>query len=360
MTGIVFMSYARSDVDRVRPLVDFLYEQGLSVWWDEDIEPGVRFRDAIYDVLEKASCAIVVWTHTSVGRDFVRSEADRALQRGVLIPVVLDAGAKVPLPFTELHQVDLSTWDGSGGEAIGRLVSRVRSLVARKTYSSEYGQPLIGNNWVLDRSQQAASELADLVARIRSIGEVLAAEAKPAEDVRGALVEVDKTYQVVANAIRSFVAPALGPGPLAPESYIEMERGTLSSDIENGRGHCLLILTYYGRAHGLRDWLKPRLAEDRLAELDQVFERLGTADGDLFAQLTDIGHTLTNESRVIVNLLLSGQEDLARTRISDGRRALEPLENAVNQAQMRLKQLATSLGFAAQQGDAPAGAPRRR
>ena len=171
---------------------------------------------------------------------------------------------------------------------------------------------------------------------------------------------MDKTYQVVANAIRSFVAPALGPGPLAPESYIEMERGTLSSDIENGRGHCLLILTYYGRAHGLRDWLKPRLAEDRLAELDQVFERLGTADGDLFAQLTDIGHTLTNESRVIVNLLLSGQEDLARTRISDGRRALEPLENAVNQAQMRLKQLATSLGFAAQQGDAPAGAPRRR
>ena len=60
-----------------------------------------------------------------------------------------------------------------------------------------------------------------------------------------------------------------------------------------------------------------------------------------------IGQTLTNESRVIVNLLLSGQEDAARKRIVAGREALQPLESALSQAEMRLQQLASSLGFAA-------------
>jgi sugar-specific transcriptional regulator TrmB len=117
MTGIVFMSYARTNVDRVRPLVDYLSEQGISVWWDKDIEPGERFRDAIFHVLEKASCVIVVWTHASVSSDFVRSEADRALQRGVLIPVLLDKTTKIPLPFTELNYLDLSDWDGRGARS---------------------------------------------------------------------------------------------------------------------------------------------------------------------------------------------------------------------------------------------------
>src|SRR5690242_10020706 len=101
MTEIVFMSYARSDADRVRPVVNYLSEQGLPVWWDEDIEPGVRFRDAIYDVLAKASCVIVIWTHMSVASNFVRAEADQALQRGVLIPVLFDTDARIPLPFAE-------------------------------------------------------------------------------------------------------------------------------------------------------------------------------------------------------------------------------------------------------------------
>jgi predicted methyltransferase MtxX (methanogen marker protein 4) len=63
--------------------------------------------------------------------------------------------------------------------------------------------------------------------------------------------------------------------------------------------------------------------------------------------MATIGQTLTNESRVIVNLLLSSQEDAARRRIVAGREILKPLEDALSQAEMRLEQLANSLGFAA-------------
>jgi hypothetical protein len=345
MDGIIFISYARSDTDRVRRLVDYLSGQGLSVWWDEDLAPGVRFRDAIYSVLEKSSCVIVVWTRDSVTRDFVRSEADSALRRGVLVPVLLDADARVPLGFTELHHLDLSRWDGRAGETIDRLVSRLRVLAQRKTYTA--GPALVDNDWAVDRSRQATDDLQVLVSGIRSIGEVLISDARAAEDVRSALREVDNTYRAVAQAVRSFVAPVLSAGSLAAEPYLEMERGILNSDIQNGRGHCLRILTVYGRAHGLRDWLKARLQEGNLRELDGVFEKLGTADGDLFAQMTQIGETLTNESRVIVNLLLAGQEAAARQRIIEGRRKLEPLEKSLDRAQTELKKLESSLGYAA-------------
>jgi hypothetical protein len=100
MSGLVFMSYARKDADRVRPLVDLLVDllssKGIAVWWDNDIEPGERFRDAIDNVLEKSSCVVVIWTKISVESDWVRSEADEPMKRGVLIPVLLDADLKIP------------------------------------------------------------------------------------------------------------------------------------------------------------------------------------------------------------------------------------------------------------------------
>jgi hypothetical protein len=346
MDGLVFMSYAREDVDRVRALVDFFSNQSLSVWWDRDIEPGQRFRNVIGDVLEKSSCAVVVWTRTSVNSDFVRSEADRAQKRGVLVPVLFDGDAEIPLGFTELQHADLSNWDGLAGETIDRLVSRLRWLTQRKTHSSDYAGTLLDNDWAIEQSKSATIELQGLVSGIRSVGEVLSIEGKPAEDIRGALTEVERTYRAVKGAIRRFVAPALGPSPLDPQPYLEMEGGVLSSDIENGRGHCLRILTFYGKAHGLRDWLMSRLKEEHLTELDAIFERLGTADGDLFTQMTEIGRVLTNESRVIVNLLFSGQESVARRRIIEGRQKLVPLDDALNTAQEQLKILESSLGFA--------------
>jgi hypothetical protein len=45
---------------------------------------------------------------------------------------------------------------------------------------------------------------------------------------------------------------------------IAMERGELTTLIENNRGHCTRIVEYYGRVGGVRDWLVPRLAKDKL------------------------------------------------------------------------------------------------
>ena len=40
----VFVSYKKSDRDRVRPLVELLRAEGLDVWWDEGIAPSMSWR----------------------------------------------------------------------------------------------------------------------------------------------------------------------------------------------------------------------------------------------------------------------------------------------------------------------------
>ena len=87
-----FVSYKREDRSRVEPLVSALRAAGVSVWWDQDIGGGERWRETIVEQLDAARCVVVCWTHASTGPDgaYVREEAERAKTRGVLPPVRLD------------------------------------------------------------------------------------------------------------------------------------------------------------------------------------------------------------------------------------------------------------------------------
>jgi hypothetical protein len=86
----IFLSYAREDLPRVKPVVDALAARGWSVWWDRTIQPGQVFARVIQAVLDEARCVIVLWSRDSVESDWVQSEADEGQRRGVLIPVLLD------------------------------------------------------------------------------------------------------------------------------------------------------------------------------------------------------------------------------------------------------------------------------
>jgi hypothetical protein len=171
----------------------------------------------------------------------------------------------------------------------------------------------------------------------------------PVKDLLGSLGEVHRTYTAVSEAISRFVAPAAAR-QIDPKAYLDMERGALVRTIENNRGHCTRVLEYYIRAGGLRDWLEPRLAPKKLEKVDEAFRRLGTADGDLFADLARIGGVMTEEASAIVGLLLSGQQQVARKRILEGRKKLLPLERSLAAAMTRLQQIESSLGYVPRTG----------
>src|SRR4051812_17937858 len=100
--GDIFISYKAEDRARVRPLVDALMADGLSVWWDAHIGAGEDWRESIAANLDEARCVIVVWSKRSVGPDgrFVRDEAARAMKRHAYLPVTIDK-VDPPLGFGE-------------------------------------------------------------------------------------------------------------------------------------------------------------------------------------------------------------------------------------------------------------------
>jgi serine/threonine-protein kinase len=126
----VFVSYKSEDRGRLRPLVKALEAEGLQVWWDARLEGGAAWREAIEQQLDAADCVVVAWSERSIAPEgrFVRDEADRALGRGVYLPVLLD-NVRPPLGFAEVQALPLTGWRGDPAD--GRFQA-VLEAVRRK------------------------------------------------------------------------------------------------------------------------------------------------------------------------------------------------------------------------------------
>jgi TolB-like protein/Flp pilus assembly protein TadD len=105
----IFLSYAREERDRVQPFVDALEASGLSVWWDSHIHPGASWDAAIERELEQADWVVALWTQRSVDSRWVRTESMAALERDVLVPVLLD-DVIPPVAFRTTQAADLRDW----------------------------------------------------------------------------------------------------------------------------------------------------------------------------------------------------------------------------------------------------------
>lgn len=114
----VFISYKKSDADRVRPLVTHLRAAGLEVWWDEGIQPSTSWRAEIATQLAAAKCVVAVWTKDSVDHEqgaWVMEEATHGQARKILAPVRLDM-VSPPLGFGETQYADLAAWSGEASD----------------------------------------------------------------------------------------------------------------------------------------------------------------------------------------------------------------------------------------------------
>lgn len=342
--GLVFISYAHTDRERVEPLVKVLAAR-FNVWWDRGIELGEIWRQTLMDHLDSARCVVVIWTATSVEREFIWSEVERVRDRGIVVPVKFDKNAKIPLGFDQMQHLNLTSWTGRTTKPLKTLLERISRLLARPSRERRNATTLANDSWVVNDSLRATGELLRLSDEIRSIGGVLIPGTGPVKDLLGTLEEVHRTYTSVIEAISRFVAPAARGRQINSKPYLDMERGALITTIDSKRGHCARIVEYYIRAGGLRDWLEPRLASEKLKMVDEAFRQLGTADGDLFAALARIGDVMTEEASAIVGLLLADQQKVARKRILEGRKKLLPLERSLASAMRKLQRIESSLGY---------------
>jgi len=105
----IFLSYARSDRQRVSELAAALEATGHEVWWDRLLTGGTEYEREIEQQLATADVVMVAWSEAAVKSHWVRDEATAGRERNRLVPLSLD-GTAPPLGFRQLHTIDIAAW----------------------------------------------------------------------------------------------------------------------------------------------------------------------------------------------------------------------------------------------------------
>lgn len=107
----IFISYKKDDSVPVARIVEGLRSEGLDVWWDQDIGPGVPWDESIKTRIEAAKCIVAVWSTLSVTAPWVKEEAGHGKARGILVPVRIH-DVDPPIGFGLIQAGDLRVWTG--------------------------------------------------------------------------------------------------------------------------------------------------------------------------------------------------------------------------------------------------------
>src|SRR5262249_11484636 len=145
-----------------------------------------------------------------------------ACRDGRLVPIVMDAGLEVRPPFKALSHQELVNWAGDETTEFMQIWDSVRDLVVRGGGVTRLYVSLADNPWVLQQVTDASQHLRKLANGFRSINEVLVANTPPVQDLREAFKQVMDTYRVVIGAVQRFTVPALKPGVLDPQPYLDL------------------------------------------------------------------------------------------------------------------------------------------
>ena len=154
----IFISYAREDEERIRPLAAALEAHGWSVFWDRRIPAGQTWRSVLGQALHDARCVIVAWSRHSVASRWVAEEADAGLQRGILVPVLLEE-VEPPIGFRSLQAAELGSWPvDSGSPAFTQFVQDVKKVLG----SPPSPRAVPAERWVRKRQPSRRGAIAGL------------------------------------------------------------------------------------------------------------------------------------------------------------------------------------------------------
>ncbi len=203
----IFISYAREDRERVRPIQASLESRGFDVFWDTEIQPGHRWDETLQEKLEFAKCVLVAWSESSVTSHWVKDEASYGRDHNILLPITLD-GTPPPLGFRQIQTVDLSKWKGDVGDpAIRDILGQAERLLGSEPAARTEATPTPAA-----RKRGAAAVIA-AIAVVLALVIVAAAAWVFREPLRTALQGSDVTAPVQRQPVPAVSAATALPKP---------------------------------------------------------------------------------------------------------------------------------------------------
>jgi hypothetical protein len=104
----IFVSYSRTDLEIVGPLVQLLRVTADQIFQDIDnIPPGGRWRAILTGAIDGCEAFLLFWCRHSANSTEVKNEYDQALKSDKrIVPVLLDE-TDLPVPLAEYQAIDL-------------------------------------------------------------------------------------------------------------------------------------------------------------------------------------------------------------------------------------------------------------
>ncbi|TDH24254.1 toll/interleukin-1 receptor domain-containing protein [Segetibacter sp. 3557_3] len=146
----IFISYSSEDKSIVEKLAARLEKKGWSVWWDRHIPIGCTYDDVIESALQEASCVVVIWTKRSVRSEWVKNEASAAVQRGVLVPIVLEQ-VTLPIAFRRIESAMLLGWNGEDEHPELELFFKAIANILHQPAGGPGRSEPKNNSWIPDK-----------------------------------------------------------------------------------------------------------------------------------------------------------------------------------------------------------------
>ncbi len=119
----VFISYSRTDRQRIEKLAEALGKANVSVWWDSHIEGGSEFSKETEARLNEAKAVIVAWSKHAVESTWVADEATVGRDKSILVPISLD-GTAPKIGFRQFQTIDFANWRGDAEASEFRALLR--------------------------------------------------------------------------------------------------------------------------------------------------------------------------------------------------------------------------------------------
>lgn len=131
----VFLSYTSRDRPRAAQIAAALAACGFDVFWDQDVPPGRDWNSWIGERLTAARCVVVLWSKASAASRNVVHEATIALERGALVPVLIEdmSSTDYPMGFYTTQAADLRGFCGDDMPGLRALVAAIGERLGRPT-----------------------------------------------------------------------------------------------------------------------------------------------------------------------------------------------------------------------------------
>lgn len=209
----VFISYARSDAERVGALVEGLRQLRYDAWLDEELTGGQEWWDTVLSQIRASSSVLVVVSLAALESVAVRREYEYGHAVGrPLLPVVVDRVRLETLPplLAPLQAVDYCEPGMKNAFALAAALLALPDPQALPRPLPEPPPiPVSYLSGLMERSQAATLSMDEqlaLVARLK-VAFGRASERGAAEEVLRSLQNRDDLYQVSAREIESILFP---------------------------------------------------------------------------------------------------------------------------------------------------------